>query len=120
LEYIGHIVANDGVLVDAYKIEAMKDWPHPKTIKILHGFLGLMGYYRKFFQKYGKIAAPLTSLLKKNAFILPIPEFTKTSFLEYDALGKGIGEVLLKDGKPLAFTRKQLSERHLGKSIYEK
>jgi hypothetical protein len=27
--------------VDPKKIEAMQDWPHPKTLKILCGFLGL-------------------------------------------------------------------------------
>jgi hypothetical protein len=54
--------------MDPYKIEAMKDWPHPKTLKSLCGFLGLIGYYRKFVHNCGKISAPLISLLKKNAF----------------------------------------------------
>jgi hypothetical protein len=100
-----------------------------------------MGYYHKFVQNYGKIAAPLTALLKKNAFswtpttdqsfqalkdamcTTPCPgttHFTKTFVLECDASGKGIGAVLMQDGRPLAFTRKQLSERHLGQSTYEK
>jgi hypothetical protein len=38
VEYLGHIVGMDGVLVDPKKIEAMKDWPMPKTPKIFHGF----------------------------------------------------------------------------------
>jgi hypothetical protein len=117
------------------------DWPRPKTLKRLRGFLGLTGYYRKFVRNYGKIAAPLTSLLENNAFTrtlatesclpslkdamcstpdLALPDFTKTFILECDAFGKGIGAVLMQDGKPLAFTSKQLSEQHLGQSIYEK
>jgi hypothetical protein len=137
---LGHLVGKDGIRVDPKKIEAMKDWPHPKTLKRLREFLGLTGYYRKFVKNYGKIATPLTALLKNNSFtwtptaaqdfqtlkmamcstlVLALLDFTKTFVLESDSLGKGIGVVLMQEGRPLAFTNKKLSERNLGKSIYE-
>jgi hypothetical protein len=127
--------------VDPKKIEAMQEWTHPKNIRSLRGFMGLTGYYHKFAKNYGKIATPLTALLKRNSFtwtlaaaqyfqnlkmamfttpVLTLPYFTKTFVLECDALGNGIGVVLMQEGRPLAFTNKKLSERNLGKSIYEK
>jgi hypothetical protein len=138
---LGHLVGKDDVRVDTKNIEAMQDWPHPKTLKSLRGFLGLTGYYRKFVKNYGKIATPLTALLKKKSFtwaptvaqdfqtlkmamcttpVLALPDFTKTFVLECDASGKEIGVVLMQEGWPLAFTNKQFSKRNLGKSIYEK
>jgi hypothetical protein len=108
----------------------MQDWPCPKTLKILCGFLGLKGYYRKFVWNYGKIVAPLTSLLKNNSFTwtsatdhafqalkyvmcstpsLALPNFTNTFVLECEASKKGIGAILMQDGRPLAFTRKKRS-----------
>ena len=99
MEYLGHIVSHEGVKVDPSKIKAIKEWKIPTSIKHLQGFLELMGYYCKFVKNYGRIAVPLTTLLKKDAFswtlevteafehfkeamcqapILATPDFTKT------------------------------------------
>jgi hypothetical protein len=138
---MGHIVGKDDVRVDPKKIEAIQEWPRPETLKIFFGFLGLTGYYHKFVKNYGKIVDSLTTLLKKNVFswaptidhslqglkvtmcttqVQALPYFNKTFVLECDASGKGTGVFLMQDGRDLAFTRKQVSERHLCQSTYEK
>ncbi|KOM31241.1 hypothetical protein LR48_Vigan01g079600 [Vigna angularis] len=55
--------------MDQEKIEGVIAWEEPKTLKALRGFLGLTGYYRRFIRDYGKIAKPLTEMLKKGNFV---------------------------------------------------
>ena len=76
VEYLGHIVSHEGVKVDPNKIKAIKEWRIPTTLRHLRWFLGLTGYYCKFVKNYGRIEAPLTTLLNKDAFSWT-PEATK-------------------------------------------
>jgi hypothetical protein len=141
IDYLGHLISCEGVKADPSKLESMAAWPLPRNIKSLRGFLGLTGYYRKFIRGYGIIAAPLTKLLKKNAFqwtalateafnqlkqavisppVLRLPDFTKPFTIECDACGSGIGAVLMQEGQPIAFFSQALKGRALFLSTYEK
>ena len=76
VEYLGHIVSREGVKVDPNKIKSINEWKVPTTINQLRGFLRLTWYYFKFVKNYGRIAPPLITLLKKDAFSWT-PEATK-------------------------------------------
>ena len=140
VQYLGHIISAEGVSVDPDKVVAMVQWPKPHNPKSMRGFLGLTGYYRKFIQSYGKIAAPLTQMLKKNSFvwspkaedafqhlkdamtkapILALPNFTKVFIVECDASGSGISAVLQQE-RPIAFHSQALHGKNLLLSTYEK
>jgi hypothetical protein len=69
IEYLGHLISNDGVRADPSKLQAMLQWPTPTSIKSLRGYLGLTGYYHKFIRGDGMIFAPLIAILKMNSFL---------------------------------------------------
>ena len=66
VEFRGHAIIKDGVSVADVKVSAVCDWPIPKTVRDVQGFLGLANFYRQFIRSFAKIAQPLTSLMKKE------------------------------------------------------
>ena len=121
IAYLGHIISAAGVAMDPSKVQAVLDWPQPRSARAVRGFLGLAGYYRKFVHDYGTIAAPLTALTKKDGFswseeaapafqalkhavtsapVLALPDFAQPFVVECDASTYGFGAVLLQGQAP--------------------
>ena len=61
--YLGHVVSEAGIQGDPAKIEAVRNWPVPKTVKEVRQFLGFTGYYRRFVKGFAALARPLNDLL---------------------------------------------------------
>ena len=57
-------MSSKGIGIEAKKIEVVKEWPEPKSVRDIQVFLGFANFYRRFIQGFSKIAAPLTSMLK--------------------------------------------------------
>ena len=130
ISFLGHIVSAEGIRVDPVKIEAVVNWKPPRSVTEVRSFLGLAGYYRRFVKGFSVIASPLTKLLRKgvmfewsnkcqNSFeqlkemLVEAPVLTQpTSGKEYtlysDASGIGLGCVLMKNEKVVAYASRQL------------
>ncbi|GKB36722.1 hypothetical protein Tco_0881664 [Tanacetum coccineum] len=67
VQFLGHVINNEGIKVDPAKIIAIMNWEQPKTPTEIRTFLGLARYYRRFIQDFSKIASSLTKLTQKNA-----------------------------------------------------
>ena len=129
------------------KIDKILTWPLPKTTKQIKGFLGLLGYYRKFIKDFAKLTKPLTKCLKKGATIVhndefkdcfndckqmlisgPIlryPDFDKPFILKTDASDFALGAVLsqrIEDSKehPIAYASRTLNDTECNWSATEK
>lgn len=141
VEYLRHVISAQGVATKPQNIDAIINWPIPKTVTKLRGFLGLTGYYRRFVKGYGTFCRPLHNLLKQNSFqwteehtvafnklkqimatcpVLALPDFSKPFILETDACGSGIGAVLMQGGRSLAYMSKCLGPKAASQSVYEK
>ena len=119
--YLGHVISTAGVPMDSDKVAAVTSWLMPHSLRGVQGFLGIPGYYRKFIHDFGSIAAPLTRLLWKEAFIwraeadeafaalkwalllvlvLQMTDFECAFVVDCEASGMGFGVVLHQGADP--------------------
>ncbi|KAL0556754.1 hypothetical protein IC582_005270 [Cucumis melo] len=130
VSFLGHVVSKAGVSVDPAKIEAVTGWTRPSTVSEVLSFLGLAGYYRRFVENFSRIATPLTQLTRKGAPfvwskacedsfqnlkqklvtapVLTVPDGSGSFVIYSDASKKGLGCVLMQQGKVVAYASRQL------------
>jgi hypothetical protein len=143
VDFLGHRITQEGLMMDDHKVKAILDWEPPKSVPALRSFLGLASYYRKFIKNFAKIAAPLTNLLKKSAVtydwdeacdeafgtlkgilmkapVLKLSDFDKDFEIHSNAFDFAIGGVIVQDERPVAFESKKLSETKRRRPTHEK
>ncbi|KAL0200244.1 hypothetical protein M9458_003431, partial [Cirrhinus mrigala] len=64
--FLGFVISSQGVAMDPQKMEAVRSWPLPTSLKQLQRFLGFANFYRRFIQGFSATAAPLTALTKPS------------------------------------------------------
>lgn len=62
---LGHVVYQQGLMVDPVKIAVIMNLEAPRSVKQLRTTLGHTGYYRKFIKSYAQITTLMEKLLKK-------------------------------------------------------
>jgi hypothetical protein len=67
VKYLGFIIsAGEGIKIDPGKVETIKKWKAPTTIKGIRSFIRFSNFYRGFIKNFSEITAPLMLLIRKN------------------------------------------------------
>ncbi|XP_071714303.1 uncharacterized mitochondrial protein AtMg00860-like [Rutidosis leptorrhynchoides] len=125
VQFLCHVICQEGMKVDPSKIEAVMNWNALKTPTEIKSFVGLAGYYCRFIKDFSKIAGPLTKLTRKDvsfqwsdeqekvfqtlkqllcqAPILVLPEGTDNFMVYCDSSYAGLGCVLMQREKVIAY-----------------
>jgi hypothetical protein len=132
IHYLGHIISEQGIAIDAENIEAIRGWPTPRNVSDVRYFMGLVSYYRRFIVGFSKIAHPITSLKKKgtkfewalkcennfnplkelltSAPVLKIVDPNEGFLVCTNTCKEGLGEVLTQNGHVIGYETRNLKE----------
>ena len=66
IRFLGYVVSGQRVQMKEKRIDAMKNWPEPKSIHDIQVFLAFTNFYCRFIQEFSMIAALFTSMLRMS------------------------------------------------------
>ena len=64
--FLGVLLSIDGLRINPDKVQVVKDWPRPTTVKQVQAFVGFCNFYRRFVKDFSQIVRPLTRLTQKD------------------------------------------------------
>lgn len=147
ITYLGMEVGHGKVRPVNAKVQAVINFPPPRSRKELRRFLGMAGYYRGFCKNFAIVATPLTNLLSVNkvfkwskeaqdAFdklkeflccepVLAAPNPSKSFKLEIDASQFGAGAVLIQEDEhgtnhPVSYFSRKFNKHQVNYSTIER
>lgn len=144
VKYLGHIISREGRRMDPSKVQAILDWPRPRSVRDIQSFIGVLQFLRRYLDRLASVVAPLTDLTKKemkgkplpwtdeheqafvavkqlvtSAPILAHPDLEKPWEIYLDFSTAAMGAVLMQDGNVVAYASRKLSGAERNYSPYE-
>lgn len=143
--FLGFVVTPEGVRMADDKVQAIREWPAPRTLSQLQSFLGFAGYYRELVPDYARVAKPLTRLTRQGAWawsdealkafeqlkmavteapVLRTFDTDLPAVVETDSSGEAISGILSQyhDGRlhPCAYFSRQMEDAETRYDIHDK
>ncbi|TYK28809.1 ty3-gypsy retrotransposon protein [Cucumis melo var. makuwa] len=103
VSFLGHVVSKAGVSVDPAKIEAITSWPRPSTISELTRKGAPFVWSKACEDSFQNLKQKLVT-----APVLIVPDGSGSFVIYSDASKKGLGYVLIQQGKVVAYASRQL------------
>ena len=60
IEFLGYIVATNRVTMSERKVESIKNWKPPRSVKEVQIFIRFVNFYRQFIKEFSNICTPIT------------------------------------------------------------
>ena len=86
VEFAGFVISDKGVFPSPKRLAAVADFPIPKDITALRGFLGLCNQLAMFVPNLAALSSRLRELLKKNVAYRWLPDHTE----QFNAVKKAL------------------------------